>query len=43
MARTRLSNAYFERQLATPATIRNWNTVRKLLGLVDGLDGPERR
>ena len=31
--RTRLDNAYFERVLGTPATTRNWRTVRALAGL----------
>lgn len=31
--RTRLSNAFFERALAVPATTRNWRTVRALASL----------
>ncbi|MCL4543084.1 MAG: hypothetical protein M1118_00565 [Chloroflexi bacterium] len=31
--RTKLSNAFFERQLATTATTRNWKTVSKLLDI----------
>jgi len=31
--RTKLNNAFFERQLGTKATTRNWNTITKLLEL----------
>jgi uncharacterized protein (DUF1697 family) len=31
--RTKLNNSFFERQLGTRATTRNWNTVTKLLEL----------
>ena len=31
--RTKLNNSFFERQLGTKATTRNWNTVTKLLEL----------
>ena len=31
--RTKLTNAFWERRLGLDATIRNWNTVTKLLGL----------
>lgn len=33
MARTRLTNAWFDAQLATVSTVRNWNTVLKLVEL----------
>lgn len=33
-ARTRLTNDYFDRKLATVSTARNWRTVLKLLELV---------
>ena len=39
MARTKLSGAYFDRQLATVSTVRNWNTVRKLLAMIEASDG----
>lgn len=32
--RSKLANAVLERELATPGTARNWNTVNKLLELV---------
>ena len=32
MARTKLTNAYFDSKLGTTSTMRNWNTVRKLAG-----------
>ena len=35
-ARTRLTNDYFDRKLATVSTARNWRTVLKLLELVGG-------
>ena len=31
--RTKLSNAYFERALRTPATTRNWRTVQALAAM----------
>ena len=36
IARTRLTNAYFDAKLATVSTVRNWNTVTKLLQLARG-------
>ena len=33
MARTRLTNAYFDGKLQTVSTARNWNTVGKLVAL----------
>ncbi len=33
LARTKLTNAYFDRTLKTTTTIRNWRTVNKLLEL----------
>lgn len=33
LARTKLTNAYFDRQLATISTVRNWRTVSKLLAM----------
>ena len=33
MARTKLTNVYFDKQLQTVSTARNWNTVRKLVEL----------
>ena len=38
--RTKLTNAYFERALGTPATTRNWRTVLALAGLCAG-DGED--
>ncbi len=35
LARTKLSNEYFDRTLATTSTVRNWNTVGKLLELAE--------
>lgn len=35
MARTRLTNVYFDAQLKTVSTARNWRTVRALLALAD--------
>lgn len=35
MARTKLTNAYFDRALATVSTMRNWNTVLKLAAMCD--------
>ena len=34
MARTRLTNAYFDSKLATTSTARNWRTVTKLFELM---------
>ena len=31
VAKTKLTNDYFDRTLATVATVRNWNTVGKLV------------
>jgi uncharacterized protein (DUF1697 family) len=36
VARTKLTNAYLDATLATTSTMRNWNTVQKLLELLDG-------
>lgn len=33
VAKTRLTNAYFDSKLATTSTVRNWNTFQKLLDL----------
>jgi uncharacterized protein (DUF1697 family) len=33
--RSKLSNAYLEKQLGVPATTRNWNTVTKLVELTE--------
>jgi uncharacterized protein (DUF1697 family) len=35
MARTRLTNAYFDAQLKTVSTARNWKTVGKLVEMLD--------
>lgn len=35
-ARSKLTNAWFDSKLVTTATIRNWNTVNKLVELVTG-------
>jgi uncharacterized protein (DUF1697 family) len=35
-ARSKLTITYFEKVLGTQATARNWNTVTKLLDLMDG-------
>ncbi len=35
MARTRLTNAYFDAQLNTVSTARNWRSIRALLALAD--------
>lgn len=37
MARTKLTNAYFDSKLATVSTARNWRTVLKLLELMGGV------
>ena len=36
MARTKLTNAYFDSRLKTVSTVRNWNTVGKLIELIAG-------
>jgi len=36
VARTKLTNAYFDSKLATTSTLRNWNTVTKLVELAGG-------
>ncbi len=36
MARTKLSNSYFDSRLAATSTMRNWKTVLKLLDLATG-------
>jgi uncharacterized protein (DUF1697 family) len=36
MARTKLTNAYFDSKLATTSTARNWRTVMTLLQLMEG-------
>ena len=36
VARTKLTNAYFDSKLATTSTVRNWRTVLKLLELAGG-------
>ncbi len=40
MARTKLTNAYFDARLATISTARNWRTVAKLLELMEAPPGP---
>lgn len=35
MARTKLTNAYFDSKLSTVSTARNWATVRKLFGMME--------
>lgn len=35
MARTKLTNAYFDTKLKTVSTTRNWNTVGKLVAMLD--------
>lgn len=35
VARTKLSNDYFDRTLRTVSTVRNWTTVMTLLGMVE--------
>ncbi len=37
LARTRLTNAYFDSRLATTSTIRNWKTVGTLRAMMTGL------
>jgi uncharacterized protein (DUF1697 family) len=36
VARTKLTNAYFDSQLETTSTVRNWRTVLKLVELAQG-------
>jgi len=36
MARTKLTNAYFDSRLGTTSTMRNWRTTQKLLALAEG-------
>lgn len=36
MARTKLTNAWFDSRLSAMSTMRNWNTVRKLLAMARG-------
>ncbi len=36
VAEGKLTNAYFDSKLATVSTVRNWRTVTKLLGLMEG-------
>jgi uncharacterized protein (DUF1697 family) len=36
MAKTKLSNAWFDSKLKTISTARNWNTVLKLHELLNG-------
>jgi uncharacterized protein (DUF1697 family) len=36
VARTKLTNAYFDSKLTTTCTGRNWRTVNKLLELMGG-------
>ena len=35
VARTKLTNAWFDRELATTSTVRNWRTVLELVELLD--------
>lgn len=35
VARTKLTNAYFDSKLATTSTVRNWQTVTALLEMAD--------
>jgi hypothetical protein len=39
VARTKLTNTYFDTKLATVSTGRNWRTVTKLLELLGGPKG----
>jgi uncharacterized protein (DUF1697 family) len=39
MARPKIPMARVEKVLATPSTGRNWNTVNKLLGMAEALEG----
>jgi uncharacterized protein (DUF1697 family) len=36
MARTKLTNAYFDATLGTTSTVRNWRTTLKLLEMTGG-------
>jgi len=36
MARSKLTNAYFDSRLGTTSTVRNWRTVLKLIELAEG-------
>jgi uncharacterized protein (DUF1697 family) len=36
VARTRLTNAYFDAKLATTSTMRNWRTVVKIVEMTGG-------
>ena len=38
VARSKLTNSYFDSRLSTTSTGRNWRTVRKLLDMVDAAD-----
>ncbi|WP_394835144.1 DUF1697 domain-containing protein [Pendulispora rubella] len=35
VGQTKLSNAYFDAKLATTSTMRNWNTVQKLVAMME--------
>jgi uncharacterized protein (DUF1697 family) len=37
MARTKLTNAYFDSKLKTTSTVRNWKTIVKLLEIAERL------
>jgi uncharacterized protein (DUF1697 family) len=37
MGRSKLTNAYFDSKLATTSTARNWSTILKLAGIMNGL------
>jgi uncharacterized protein (DUF1697 family) len=39
VARTKLTNAYFDSALATTSTLRNWRTVLKLVEIVEARGG----
>lgn len=43
MARTKLTNGYFDKALGTVCTARNWKTVAKLTAMLDGDGGVTRR
>jgi uncharacterized protein (DUF1697 family) len=38
--KTKLSNGFFEKKFAAPATTRNWNTVNKLYEMANGQKAP---
>jgi uncharacterized protein (DUF1697 family) len=40
LARTKLTNAYFDGKLGTTSTFRNWATVQALLAMAEGRDAP---